>query len=408
MFPALKHRNYKIYISGQFISLIGTWMQQLAMSWMIFRLTNSAFWLGVSGFASQIPLFLFGLFAGAIVDRVDRHKLLIWTQSLSAIQAFILAGLTFSGKINLTQLIILNVTLGIINCFDITGRQSFVVQLIKNKKDLPNAIAINSSVVNMTRLIGPAVAGATIAFVGEGMCFLLNGLSYISVLIALFNIKVDKVKKLKFNINKIFENIIVGHRSTFENPSISIIIQFVAFTCFFATPYVNFLPALSAKFPNGGAHFLGWISASTGLGSLLAALYLAYRKGPPDLGGVIGFGALIMGLSLASLAFFHNFILVLFIVFMIGFGMMLQLISTNTVIQTLVDDDKRGRVMSFLTFALFGFSPFGSLLMGAMSEHLNLDYTFLINGIICFIGSLYFIKRAPKINAHIIAHVQVT
>ena len=407
MFPALKHRNYKIYISGQFISLIGTWMQQLAMSWMIFRLTNSAFWLGISGFASQIPLFLFGLFAGAIVDRIDRHKLLIWTQSLSAIQAFILAGLTFSGKITLTHLVILNVTLGIINCFDITGRQSFVVQLVKDKKDLPNAIAINSSVVNMTRLIGPMVAGATIALFGEGMCFLLNGLSYLSVLIALFTIKIDKVKKLKFNINKIFDNINVGYRSTFENPSISTVIQFVAFTCFFATPYVNFLPALATKFHNGGAHLLGWISASTGLGSLVAALYLSYRKGPPDLGGVIGFGALIMGFSLASLAFFNNLAIVLFIVVMIGLGMMLQLISTNTVIQTLVEDDKRGRVMSFLTFALFGTSPFGSLLMGSMSEHLNLDNTFIINGTICFIGSLFFIKRSPKINAHIIAHVQV-
>jgi MFS family permease len=171
MLPALKHRNYKVYLSGQFISLIGTWMQQIAMSWLVFRLTNSAFWLGISGFASQIPMFLFGLFAGVIVDHVDRHKLLFWTQGLSALQAFILAALTFSGKINLTQLIILNFTLGMINCFDITGRQSFVIQMIKNKKDLPNAIAINSSIVNMTRLIGPAIAGATIAAVGEAMCF---------------------------------------------------------------------------------------------------------------------------------------------------------------------------------------------------------------------------------------------
>jgi MFS family permease len=408
MLPALKHRNYKVYLSGQFVSLIGTWMQQLAMSWMVFRLTNSTFWLGISGFASQIPMFLFGLFAGVIVDHVDRHKLLIWTQSLSALQAFTLAALTFSGKITLTQLIILNFTLGIINCFDITGRQSFVIQLIKDKKDLPNAIAINSSIVNMTRLIGPAIAGATIAALGEGMCFLLNGISYIAVLFALFNIKVDKVKKLKFNIHKIFENINIGYRSTFDNPSISAAILFVAFTCFFGTPYVNFMPALAAKLPQGGAHTFGWISTSTGLGSLVGALYLAYRKGPPDLAAIIAFGALIMGFFLILLSRVHTLGLVLCVVFMIGLGMMLQLSSTNTVIQTLVDDDKRGRVMSFLTLALFGTAPFGSLLMGSMAEHLTLEKTFLINGIICFIGSLFFIKRAEKINAHIIAHVQLT
>lgn len=408
MLPALKHRNYKVYLSGQFISLIGTWMQQLAMSWMVYRLTNSAFWLGISGFASQIPMFLFGLFAGVIVDHVDRHKLLIWTQALSALQAFTLAALTLSGKISLTQLIILNFTLGVINCFDITGRQSFVIQLIKDKKDLPNAIAINSSIVNMTRLIGPAIAGVTIAAVGEGMCFLFNGLSYIAVLIALFNIKVDKVKKLNFNINKIFENINIGYHSAFDNSSISAVIIFVGFTCFFGTPYINFIPALAAKLPNGGAHVFGWISASTGLGSLVGALHLAYRKGPPDLGGVIGYGALNMGFFLVMLSRVHSLPLVLISVFMIGLGMMLQLSSTNTVIQTLVEDDKRGRVMSFLTLALFGTAPFGSLLMGSLAEHTSLEKTFLINGIICFMGALFFIKRAAKINTHIIAHVQLT
>lgn len=406
MLPALKHRNYKIYISGQFVSLIGTWMQQLAMSWMVYRLTDSPFWLGISGFASQLPLFLFGLIAGVIIDHVDRHKLLIWTQGLSALQAFTLAALTFSGKITLAQLIFLNFTLGVINCFDITGRQSFVVQLIKDKKDLPNAIAINSSVVNMTRLIGPAIAGATIAALGEGMCFLLNGISYIAVLFALFNIKVDQVKKLKFNARKIFENINIGYHSTFDNPSIKAVIVFVAFTCFFATPYINFIPALAAKLPNGGAHALGWISASIGLGSLAGALFLAYREGPPDLGAIIGFGAINMGFFLMLLALVNRLEVVLLFGFMIGLGMMLQLSSTNTVIQTLVEDDKRGRVMSFLTFSLFGTAPFGSLLMGFMSDHWGLQATFLINGVICFLGSILFLKKSARINSHIIAHVQ--
>lgn len=405
MFPALKHRNYKIYLSGQFVSLIGTWMQQLAMSWMVFRLTKSAFWLGVSGFSSQIPMFIFGLFAGVIVDHVDRHKLLIWTQSLSALQAFVLAALTFSGKITLTELIILNFTLGCINCFDITGRQSFVIQMVKSREDLPNAIALNSSVVNMTRLIGPAIAGAAIAAVGEGMCFLLNGVSYIAVLIALFSIKVDKVKRLKFNINKIFDHITVGYHSAFDNQAISSVILFVAFISFFGSPYINVFPALAASLPNGGAHTLGYISAATGLGSLIGALYLAYRKGPPDLGGIIAFGGLNMGAFLVVLSFVHVLPLILVCVFMTGMGLMLQMSSTNTIIQTLVADDMRGRVISFLTLGLFGTAPFGSLLMGTMAEHMGLSRTFLINGLFCLAGSYFFIKRASSINSHIIEHV---
>ncbi|MBP9680097.1 MAG: MFS transporter [Bacteriovorax sp.] len=402
MFPALKHRNYKIYLSGQFVSLIGTWMQQLAMSWMVYKLTNSAFWLGVSGFSSQIPLFLFGLFAGVIVDHVDRHKLLIWTQSFSALQAFILAALTFSGKINLTALIILNITLGLINCFDITGRQSFVVQMISNKKDLPNAIALNSSIVNLTRLIGPAIAGASIAIFGEGICFLLNGISYIAVLIALFSIKVDKGKSQKFHLQKIINSLLVGYHATFGNSSIKAVILFVAFISFFGSPYITLFPAIAANLPNGGVHTLGWISSATGLGSLLGALYLAYRKGPPDLGGIIAFGGLNMGVFLVVLSRVHDLPLVLLAVFMAGFGLMLQMSSTNTIIQTLVDDNIRGRVMSFLTLALFGTAPFGSLLMGYMAEHLGLETTFLINGTICSVGAYFFIKEANGINAHII------
>jgi MFS family permease len=406
MFPALKHRNYKIYLTGQFVSLIGTWMQQLAMSWMVYKLTNSAFWLGVSGFSSQIPLFIFGLFAGVIVDHVDRHKLLIWTQSLSALQAFILAALTFSGKINLTELIILNISLGCINCFDITGRQSFVVQMVKNKKDLPNAIALNSSIVNLTRLIGPAIAGASIAIVGEGACFLINGLSYIAVLIALFSIKVDKIKSKKFNAKKIFESISIGYHATFGNSSIKAVILFVAFISFFGSPYFTLFPALAASLPNGGAHTLGWISSATGLGSLVGALYLAYRKGPPDLGGIIAFGGLNMGVFLMVLSRVSDLPFVLLAVFMAGFGIMLQMSSTNTIIQTLAEDEIRGRVISFLTLGLFGTAPFGSLLMGFMAEHLGLGTTFLINGTFCTIGSYFFIKQANSINAHIIEHVK--
>ena len=407
-FPALKHRNYQIYLSGQFISLIGTWMQRLAMSWIIYRLTKSALWLGIAGFASQIPMFVFGLFAGVIVDHVDRHKLLIWTQALAAVQAFVLAYLTLTGKITLTELIILELVLGTINAFDITTRQAFVIQMVKHKKDVPNAIALNSSIVNMTRLIGPAIAGATIAIVGEGLCFLLNGLSYVAVLIALFFMNVEKLNFLKFDKKKIFQNINLGYHSAFDNPSISAVILFVGFISFFGAPFMNLLPALAAKMPNSGAHTLGWISASTGLGSLIGALFLASRQGPPDLGKIISFGGLTMGLFLIFLGSTHNLIFVLIMVFMSGLGMMLQMSSTNTVIQTLVEDGMRGRVLSFLAFALFGTAPFGSLMMGALAEHLGLQKTFFINGIICVLGALVFNKKAEAINKHILIHVDKT
>ncbi len=405
MFPALKHRNYRIYLSGQLISLTGTWMQQLAMSWMVFRLTHSAFWLGISGFSSQIPMFFFGLFAGAIVDHIDRHKLLIWTQSLSAIQAFILAALTFSGKINIYELIALNFSLGLINCFDITGRQSFVIQMVKNRTDLPNAIALNSSVVNLTRLIGPAIAAIAVASLGEGMCFLLNGFSYLAVLIALFSIKVEKVKTAVLDFQKIFNYISEGYHATFKNPSIKLVIIFVGFISFFGSPFINILPAIAAQLPGGGVHTLGWISASTGFGSLVGALYLAYRRGPPELAKIICTGGLLMGIFLIALSLSANLPAVLICVFITGLGMMLQLSSTNAVIQSLVEDDKRARVISFLTLALFGAGPFGSLLMGYLAEHIGLSKTFLINGTLCVLGGIFFAKKAVSINEHIHAHL---
>jgi MFS family permease len=405
MFPALKHRNYKIYLSGQMISLVGTWMQQLAMSWMVYRLTNSAFWLGFAGFSSQIPMFFFGLFAGVIVDHVDRHKLLLWTQSLSALQAFTLAFLTLTNRINLTELIVLNFSLGLINCFDITGRQSFVIQMVKDKNDLPNAIALNSSVVNLTRLIGPAIAGAAIATLGEGVCFLLNGASYLAVLIALFSIKVEKVKPLHFDIKKIFKTMEEGYHATFSNESMRAIIIFAAIISFFGSPFINILPAVAAKLPNGGAKTLGWISAATGFGSLIAALFLALRNGPPKLAGVIGMGGILMGVFLISLSQSHSLPFVIFSVFFSGMGLMLQLSASNAVIQILVRDDLRGRVFSFFTLAMFGAGPFGSLLMGYTGEHFGLNYTFMVSGLMCIVGSFYFYKKVKTINQALQHHL---
>ncbi len=357
-FPALEHKEYRVYISGQFISLIGTSMQQLAMSWMIYRLTNSPMWLGIAGFSAQLPMFIFGLFAGVIVDHVDRHKLLIWTQGLAALQAFALAALTLSGKVTLAHLIILDFTLGTINAFDMTTRQAFIVQIVKNKKNLPNAIAINSSVINLTRLLGPAVAGTMIALVGEGMCFLFNGLSYIAVLTALLIMKVDPWTPPEFHRNKIVSGLKVGYEAIFKNSNVRSILFFLAFISLFGIPYTTFFPAIAGKVPNGGANALGWISSCVGVGSLLSALWLSSRKGAPTLARIVGGGGIAFSFFLIVLSRLDNFHFILFSVFTTGMSMMLQLASSMTMVQSTVDDDKRGRVMSFFNVSLLGIAPF--------------------------------------------------
>jgi MFS family permease len=403
-FPALKHKNYRVYISGQFISLMGTSMQQLAMSWMIYRMTNSPMWLGIAGFSAQIPMFIFGLFAGVIVDHVNRHKLLIWTQVLACLQAFALAALTFSGKVTLTQLIILDFTLGTINAFDMTTRQAFVVQIVKGKKDLPNAIAINSSVVNLTRLLGPAFAGAMIAYVGEGMCFLINGISYIGVISALLYLKVDPHVAVEFNYKKAISGLKVGFNATFRNENVRNILTFLAFISLFGIPYTSFFPALAAKVPNGGAHALGWITSCVGIGSFLSALYLSNRKGLPTLARIVGAAGIAFSIFLIILSRLDNFQFILLSVFTTGMTMMLQLASSNTMIQSTVDDDKRGRVLSFFNVSLLGIAPFGSLLMGFSAEHLGLHTALLINGCICLIGATYFyLTKAKQINEFVLA-----
>ena len=402
--PALKHRSYRIYISGQFISLMGTSMQQLAMSWMIYRMTNSPMWLGVAGFAAQIPVFIFGLFAGVVVDHVNRHKLLIWTQVLAGIQALTLAALTFSGKITLTHLLVLDFTLGTINAFDMTTRQAFVVQIVKGKENLPNAIAINSSVTNLTRLLGPAIAGMLIALVGEGMCFLINGISYIGVVTALLYMKVDPYVPLKFHPNKIISGLKVGFEATWKNEDIRNILMFLSFMSLFGLPYVTFFPAIAKEVAGGDAHALGWITSCVGIGSFVSALYLSNRKGKPELARIVGGAGIIFSILILILSRLDNFHFILMTVFGTGMMMMLQLASSNTMIQSTVDDDKRGRVLSFFNVSLLGIVPFGSLLMGFMAERLGLHTALLINGGFCLIGALLFFSKGKKINEYVSAH----
>lgn len=401
IFPALENKNFRIYIGGQSISLIGTFMQQLAMSWMIYHLTQSPKWLGIAGFTAQIPTLIFGLFSGVIVDHVNRHRLLMLTQCLAALQAITLAVLTLTGTVALWHLLALEFFLGTVNAFELTTRQAFVVQLIDNKKDLPNAITINSSVIQLSRLLGPAIGGSLIAIIGEGMCFLINGISYLSVFFALYSMKVKEYIPPKFERNKFLHELNVGFKTIYSNPNNRAIIIFLLIISFFGMPYAAFFPALAQKAANPSAQALGWISSCVGVGSLMSALYLSTRKGSPTYAKVASFAAFLFAIALLSISFLNSFAIILFFVFLTGATLVLQLASCNIMIQSTIDDDKRGRVMSIFNISLLGVAPLGSLLMGYVAEHLSLEKAMLINAIFCLLGALYFLSKSNKVNEYV-------
>ncbi|CAK9250357.1 unnamed protein product [Sphagnum jensenii] len=375
-------------------------ISQLATSWLVYRLTNSPLWLGVAAFASQIPSFLFGFYAGVIADRIDKHRLLIWTQSLMAIQALILFLLTFTGKITLYELIVLNFLLGLLNAFDMPGRQSFVVQMIDHKRDLPNAIALSSSIMNATRLIGPAIAGITIATVGEAACFLLNAVSYVAVIVALLMMKLNK-PKITRSAETILQSMRAGFVFASRDRSIRVILIHFAFLSFVGTGYMTLFPAIAARMHDGGANTLGWISAASGSGALLGTLFLTLWRKPPLFARIMAWATLSMAAGLIGLSLSNSFGIVMLCVFAGGLGMVLQFAAGNTVIQTVVDDDKRGRVMSFFTFSLLGVSPFGNLLIGWIAQRLDLSRTFLFEGICCTVGAAVFFYFSGSVNHEI-------
>jgi MFS family permease len=402
MFNSLKHRNYRIYLAGQTISLIGTWVQGLATSWLVYSLTKSPYWLGLTAFTTQIPTFIFSIFSGVYVDHVKKLPLLKITQTLALLQAVALAILSYTHHLNIYLILLLNFILGTINAFDMNARQSFVVHMVKDRKDIPNAIALNSTIANGTRLIGPMMAGIAIAAFGTTICFTINAFSYIAVIIALYMIKVEEPKNKKLELKNVFTHFKIGFKATFKNKSIGTLIIFLASSSFFGMPYINLFPEMGQYIGMSDSKTLGVITSMSGIGSMIAAIFLARRNAPPKLAHIIGFGGLTMGISVASCLLFKNYYWLLFCITLSGFGLMFQLSSTNTMVQTLVEDDKRSRVLSFLLLSMMGISPFGSLLMGTTSDHFGIRPTLIASGLICAAGALLFLKRARDINNDII------
>ncbi|PSR52163.1 MFS transporter [Adhaeribacter arboris] len=398
MFRALQYRNYRIFFMGQGVSLVGTWMQQVAMSWLVYRLTNSVLLLGVLGFAGQVPAFLLGPFAGVLSDKFNKHRILIITQSLAMVQATILAVLVLTDTVTIYWIVGLSIFLGMVNAFDTPTRQSFVINLINKREDVSNAIALNSSLFNVARLAGPSIAGLVIAAVGEGLCFAFNAFSYVAVLFSLLTIKVVSKPTSTNKDTRVWESLREGFRYVVGFPPIRAILMQIGLISLFGMPFSVLMPVFARDILHGGANTLGYLMGASGIGALTGALYLAKRPSVLGLGKVIITATLMLAFGLICFSFTRHIGLSLVFISITGFGMIVQMAANNTILQTIVEDDKRGRVMSFYSMAFLGMAPFGSLLAGTVANHIGVPNTLLICGCLCGLIVIPFAIQLPKMR----------
>jgi MFS family permease len=397
IFRALHHRNYRLFFSGQGLSLIGTWIQQIAMSWLVYRMTNSAFLLGLIGFSSQICIFFFSPFAGVLSDRWNRHHILIATQLLAMVQAFILTTLTLTGTITIHHIVFLSLFLGFINSFDMPNRQAFVVELVEKREDLGNAIALNSFMFNGARLVGPSVAGILIAILGEGMCFLLNGVSFFAVIVALLAMRMTPHKR-ETEKTQVLKGLKEGFAYAFGFQPIRLMILFLGWISLVGMACTTLMPIFAKDILHGTSQTYGFLMATSGMGAVIGAIYLASRKSIIGLGRIIIVASSLFGIGLISFSLSRLLWLSLFLSLLTGFGMMVHLASSNTILQTMVDDDKRGRVMSLYAMALMGMAPFGSLAGGSLAAKIGAPHTLIVGGALCILGSLIFAKKLTLVR----------
>lgn len=397
---ALGHRNYRLFFAGQSVSLIGTWLTRVATAWLVYRLTGSAMQLGLIGFCGQIPTFILGPFAGVLVDRWNRHRLLVVTQVLAMLQSLALAVLALSGHIAVWHVAALSVFQGLINAFDMPARQSFVVEMVDDRADLPNAIALNSSMFNGARLLGPSVAGALIATVGEGGCFLIDAVSYLAVIASLLAMRLvprPREQRPKHVLTELKE----GVQHAFHFPPIRALLGLIAVVSLMGMPLTTLMPVMASQVLKGGPDTLGFLMAASGLGALSGALFLASRSSVRGLGGIISLTTLLFGAGLLAFAVSRSMALSLVAMVLSGFGMMVTTASSNTLLQTIVDERMRGRVMSFYAMAFMGTAPFGSLMAGMLATHLGAPWTLAICGALCLVGAVGFRLQLPTLREHV-------
>ena len=397
MVRALAHRNYRLFFAGQGVSLVGTWITRVATSWLVYRLTGSAAVLGIVGFAGQIPTFLLAPLAGVWVDRWTRYRVLVVTQVLSMMQSFALAGLALSGTITVTRILLLSAFQGVINAFDTPARQAFVVEMVEDRADLPNAIALNSSMVNGARLLGPSVAGVLIAVAGEGWCFLLDGVSYLAVIMSLMMMRLAGAAP-RGREKRVLLELRDGLRYAFGFAPIRSVLLLITLISVMGMPYTVLMPVIADQVLHGGPHTLGFLMGATGVGALGGAVYLASRRSVLGLGRVIAASAMLFGCGLIAFSLSRTLALSLVLMVVTGTGFMVQLASSNTVIQTIVREDMRGRVMAFYTMAFMGTAPFGSLLAGGLAARVGAPRTILLGGGVCILGGVAFSRQLPRLR----------
>jgi len=393
---ALHHRNFQLFFSGQLISLIGTWMQTVAQSWLVYRLTGSSLLLGSVGFASQFPVFVVAPLGGIVADRYNRHRVVIATQSASMILAFILAILTLSSRVQIWQIFVLAALLGVVNAFDLPARQSFIVDMV-GKEDLMNAIALNSSMFNAARIVGPAVAGVLVARIGEGWCFLANGLSYIAVIVGLLLMRPPRPYYLGSSASPL-EHFVEGFRFAWGNAPIRALLLLLGLVSLVGMPYTVLMPIFADRILHGGARGLGILMGATGVGALLGALTLATRQGVRGLSRWVAFSCAGFGLSLVLFALSRVFWLSTALLLPVGFCMMLEMSSSNTLIQSMVPDQLRGRVMAMYAMVFMGLAPFGALFAGASAERIGSPRTVIVGAAAAAVGAVWFGAYLPKIS----------
>mgnify|MGYP001416557314 CR=1 FL=1 len=400
IFSSLHSRNYRLYFIGQGVSLIGTWMQNIALSWLVYRLTGSVFLLGLIGFTSQIPTFILAPFTGVLTDRYNRLRIMTVAQAFFMLQALTMTLLVLFNLIEVWHIIALSLVFGIISAFDAPARQSLVIDLIDKPEDLGNAIALNSALFNGARLIGPAIAGIAIAAFGEGICFLLNTLSFVAVIIALLRITIP-FKPAQVQPEKFKKSFTEGFQYTFQSLPIRTLITLLALLSIVGFPFLVLLPAYAKEILHGGSDTLGFLMSSLGAGALTGAIFMASRKSVLGLGRIISVNVILFGAAIVFASLSEKMIFSLISFYIGGLSMILSLAAINTMLQTIADEDKRGRVMSFYAMALMGTTPIGNLLAGSVASGIGIPYTLLTGGIITVFAGIWFQLKRKELRKHI-------
>jgi MFS family permease len=397
LWRSLRHRDYKLYLCAQLVSVCGTWMQQVAQSWLIYRLTGSATLLGVVGFASQIPIFALGPIGGVLTDRYSPHRIVVRTQTAALLQALLLASLTLSGWVQPIHIIVLGMVLGVVNALDMPARQSLVNQLV-SIDDLPNAIALNSSMINAARIVGPAIAGVVVAQVGEGVCFLINAISYLVVIGALLAMRLSRQISGSAHQVSLTRSLIEGVNYALAISPIRQLLLLMGLVGFMGMPYITLMPVFAGQIHKGGADALGLMMGAVGIGALLGSLFLARRSKILGLGRIIVTAALTFGTGLILFSFSSIFSLSLAILAVVGCAWMVLVAGCNTALQSLSDDKMRGRIMSLFSMMLVGMAPFGSLIAGWSADHIGAPWVIVIGGFFCALAGLIFARQLPKLR----------